>query len=240
MVIVNATNIKDITIKQEFKEIVALNFSVHSDCRPICIFTIPFNIDIDGYVEFGLYDGLVALENATYKGYYDKGEHFATFMYLDDMKKGTRRSLKVLAKCYADITSATRVQNAKLKAIENGWGLIVAGTPAELEDIVVDDTEPTAIVKALAVKAIAYTQGINGEAVWDGTITISEEIPKEFEIAKRKIDVVSIIGTLGTFEYTPLNDNSMTITIPKQFTINPKTITVTGLSENISIEEEDI
>ena len=170
MVIVNATNIKDITIKQEFKEIVALNFSVHSDCRPICIFTIPFNIDIDGYVEFGLYDGLMPLDNATYKGYYEKGEHFATFMYLDDMKKDSRRSLKVLAKCYADITSVTRTQDAKLKAIENGWSLIVAGTPAELEDIVVDTTEPTVIVKALAVKAIAYTQGINNKGEWDGTL----------------------------------------------------------------------
>lgn len=170
MVIVNATNIKDITITQEFKEIVALNFSVHSDCRPICIFTIPFSIDVDGYVEFGLYDGLMPLDNATYKGYYEKGEHFATFMYLDDMKKDARRSMRVQAKCYADISSVTRTQDAKLKAIENGWSLIVAGTPTELEDIVVDTTEPTVIVKALAVKAIAYTQGINNKGEWDGTL----------------------------------------------------------------------
>ena len=174
MVIVNSTNINDITINQEFKEIVTLNFSVHSDCRPICVFTVPFSIDIDGYVEFGLYDGLMPLDNATYKGYYEKGEHFATFMYLDDMQKNTRRSLRVLAKCYADVTSATRVQEARLKAIENGWSLIVAGAPAELEDIVVDTTEPTAIVKALAVKAIAYTQGINGKGEWDGTLEFKD------------------------------------------------------------------
>lgn len=175
MVIVNATNPKDITIGQELKDIVSLNFSVNTDCRPICIFTIPFSIDVDGYVEFRLYNGLVALENATYKGYYEKGEHFATFMYLDDMMKNDRRSMRVLVKCYADITSATRVQDAKLKAIENGWSLIVAGTPAELEDIVVDTTEPTAIVKALAVKAIAYTQGINGKGEWDGTLEFKDE-----------------------------------------------------------------
>lgn len=175
MVIVNSTNISDITIYQEFKELVALNFSVHSDCRPICIFTIPFSIDVDGYVEFGLYDGLMPLDNATYKGYYEKGEHFATFMYLDDMKKDARRSMRVQAKCYADITSATRTQDAKLKAIENGWSLIVAGTPTELEDIVVDTTEPTAIVKALAVKAIAYAQGINVKGEWDGALEFKDE-----------------------------------------------------------------
>lgn len=176
MVIVNATNISDITIYQEFKELVALNFSVHSDCRPICIFTIPFSIDVDGYVEFGLYDGLMPLDNATYKGHYEKGEHFATFMYLDDMKKDARRSMRVQAKCYADITSVTRTQDAKLKAIENGWSLIVAGTPTELEDIVVDTTEPTVIVKALAVKAIAYAQGINVKGEWDGALEFKDEL----------------------------------------------------------------
>lgn len=176
MVVVNATNIKYITIKQDFKELVALNFSVYTDCRPIYIFTIPFSIDIDGYVEFGLYDGLLPLDNATYKGYYEKGEHFATFMYLDDMKKDAIRSLRVFAKCYADVTSATRVQYAKLKAIENGWSSIVAGTPTELEPVDADDTEPTAIVRALAVKAIAYTQGINSKVEWDGTIAFVEEI----------------------------------------------------------------
>ena len=119
MVIINATNLKDITIGQELKEIVTLNFSVNADCRPINIFTVPFSIDTDGYVEFGLYNGLVALENATYKGYYEKGEHFATFMYLDDMKKGDRRSLRVLVKCYADVTSAIRVQDARIRTLEN-------------------------------------------------------------------------------------------------------------------------
>ena len=119
MVIINATNAKEISIGQELKDIVTLNFSVNADCRPICIFTVPFSIDVDGYVEFSLHNGLVALENATYKGYYEAGEHFATFMYLDDMKKGDRRSLRVLVKCYADVTSAIRVQDARIRTLEN-------------------------------------------------------------------------------------------------------------------------
>lgn len=214
MVVVNATNIKDITIAQDFKELVALNFSVHSDCRPICIFTIPFNIDIDGYVEFGLYDGLMPLDNATYKGYYEKGEHFASFMYLDDMQKDAIRNLRVFAKCYADVTSATRVQDAKLKAIENGWSLIVAGTPTELEPVDADDTEPTAIVRALAVKAIVYTQGINGKVEWDGTIAFAEEINTipvgELDIVdfdeQVRLDKFTVKSSsiLENLEYTPI------------------------------------
>ena len=118
MVIINATNAKEISIEQKLKDIVSLNFSVNTDCRPICIFTVPFSINVDGYMEFSLYNGLVALENATYKGYYEKGEHFATFMYLDDMKKNDRRSLRVLVKCYADTTSDIRVQDAKIRTLE--------------------------------------------------------------------------------------------------------------------------
>lgn len=285
MVIINATNAKEISIGQELKDIVTLNFSVNADCRPICIFTVPFSIDVDGYVEFSLHNGLVALENATYKGYYEAGEHFATFMYLDDMKQGDRRSLRVLTRCYADVTSAIRVQDAKIKTLENGWQIISnvsagdifpqdksmweqgsiasadggnidsttrirscfvpikAGqkykciadsshqiltrhyttnktyrstttsftnadfefiadatdkyirfvirnsddsdiTSAELDNICwncepvielieqeIDKTEPTGIIKALGVKAIAYTQGLNsGMSEWDGTL----------------------------------------------------------------------
>ena len=232
MVIVNSTNVSDITIAQEFKEIVTLNFSVHSDCRPICIFTIPFNIDIDGYVEFGLYDGLIALDNATYKGYYEKGEHFATFMYLDDIKKDSRRSLRVLAKCYADVTSATRVQDARLKVIENGWSLIVAGTPAELEDIVVDTTEPTAIVKALAVKAIAYTQGINGKGEWDGTLEFKDEF-----------GIIPLLSTMsvGAFE-TNVATSTQTpapASIVEMFGLIPLTNTmdVLGFEDNVFVGE---
>ena len=287
MVIINATNAKDITIGQELKEIVTLNFSVNADCRPICIFTVPFSIDTDGYVEFGLYNGLVALENATYKGYYEAGEHFATFMYLDDMKKSDRRSLRVLVRCYADTTSAIRVQDARIRTLEKRsnvpeidifpqdksmWeqgGLASAdgsnidsttrirscfvpikagqkykctadssyqiltrhymanktyrGTETttfasadfefttdatdkyirfivrnssdatitvdaldnicwscepviEVEEQPVDTTEPTVTITASAIKAIAYTQGINGgKGEWDGTLEFKDE-----------------------------------------------------------------
>ena len=174
MVIVNATNPKDIAIGQELKDIVSLNFSVNTDCRPICIFTIPFSIDVDGYVEFGLYNGLVALDNATYKGYYEKGEHFATFMYLDDMKKNDRRSMRVLVKCYADVTSAIRVQDAKIRTLESKVNALIDTTVNTTADEAVDTTEPTATIKALGVKAIAYTQGINGKGEWDGTLEFKD------------------------------------------------------------------
>ncbi len=171
MVIINATNIQDFTIKQELVDVVTLNYSVYENCKPICIFTVPFSIDVDGYVEFILYNGLVALGDATYKGYYEKGEHFATFMYLDDIKKDERRSLRVLVKCYADTTSDIRLQDARIRTLENA--LNTGSTSTES----VDTTEPKVTIKALQIKAIAYTQGINsGKDDWDGTLEFAENI----------------------------------------------------------------
>lgn len=174
MVIVNATNAKDITIGQVLKKIAILNYPANIDCRPICIFTVPFSIDVDGYVEFSLYNGLVALENATYKGYYEKGSHFATFMYLDDIKKGERHTLRALVKCYADITSDTRVQDAKIRTLESKVNALIDNSVETIVDATVDTTEPTATIKALGVKAIAYTQGINGKGEWDGTLEFKD------------------------------------------------------------------
>lgn len=310
MVIINATNAKEISVGQELKDIVTLNFSVNADCRPICIFTVQFSIDVDGYVEFSLYNGLVALENATYKGYYEAGEHFATFMFLDDMKKSDRRSLRVLVKCYADTTSAIRVQDAKIRTLEkrssvpsidifpqskgmweqgsidktSGGNIdsttrirsclipIKAGqkykcnadtsheiltrhytaiktyrgtatanfTNADfefttdatdkyirfvvrnssdatitsddiksicwdcepvIEDETVDTTEPTATIKALGVKAIAYTQGINsGKGDWDGTLEFKDEFNT---ISINNINVVSFNDAVSTWFDNP-------------------------------------
>ena len=121
LIIVNATNVKDITINQTFENVVNLKYSALADCRPICLFTVPFTIDLDGYVEFSLYDGLIDLKT-TYKGYYEAGEHFASFVYLDDLGENQRRNLILNVKCYADVNSAVRVQDAQIKALRRGVG----------------------------------------------------------------------------------------------------------------------
>ena len=231
MVIINATNPKDITIGQELKDIVTLNFSVNTDCRPICIFTIPFSIDVDGYVEFGLYNGLVALENATYKGYYEAGEHFATFMYLDDMKKDERRSLRVLVKCYADVTSAIRVQDAKIRTLESKVNALIDNSVEATEDATVDTTEPTCIIKALGVKAIAYTQGINaGKGEWDGTLEFKDEFGADIPLVSN-ISVVTFRDNLSVNTQIPVSSD-----IAEMFgeiALNG-VISVIGFTDNVS------
>ena len=232
MVIVNTTNIKDITIGQDLADIVTLNYSVNTDCKPICIFTVPFSIDVDGYVEFSLYNGLVALENATYKGYYEAGEHFATFMYLDDMKKDERRSLRVLVKCYADVTSAIRVQDAKIRTLESKVNALIDTTVDATTDEAVDTTEPTCIIKALGVKAIAYTQGINsGKGDWDGTLEFKDEFNT---IPLSNISVAKISDTISVSTIEPTVSNITEIF--GEITLN-NTMNVIGFTDSIYIGE---
>lgn len=180
IVIVNATNAYEVIINQDARDVVKLNYLGDTDCRPIVIYTVPFSIDVDGNVEFYLCDGLVPLGNAVYSGYYMAGEHFATFMYLDNLKKDERRSLCLMARCYADANSVVRTQDARIKKLENGWSLIQGGSEdLTVEDVLPDTTEPTVTIKALDVKAIAYTQGISTSvASWDGTLEFVEKVPK--------------------------------------------------------------
>lgn len=204
IVIVNATNASDITVDQNLKDIVNLNFSVNIDCRPICLFTIPFTIDTDGYVEFNLYNSLVAMENATYKGYYEAGEHFATFMYLDDMKENERRSLRVLVRCYADTKSAIRVQDAKIRTLESKVNALIENSVETIVDATVDATEPTLNIQPLAIKAIAYTQGINGKTEWDGTLEFIENIGFEIDLSSGLVFNNNIVETFGSKLQSPI------------------------------------
>ena len=176
MVIVNYTNASELTVAQADECIIILNYIFESECRPIVICTIPFTIDTDGYMEFTLYDGLIPIINATYKGYYEKGSHFATFMYLDNYERGTRRNLKVLAKAYADTTSTARTQEARIKTLENAWELIQSGASnLEIDDVTADTTEPTATIEGGAIKAIVYANaGGNGVVEWDGVLEFTD------------------------------------------------------------------
>lgn len=183
MVIVNYTNSKDYVIQQEPVDIITLSYVFDLDCRPIVVCTIPFIIDIDGYVEFALYDGLVPITDVVYRGYYPKGEHFATFMYLDNYAKGSRRKLKVLARCYADTTSAARVQDASIRTLNNKIALlcrtpvgdIIDEEELEAQQAEVDATEPTVNIARGSIKSIAYTNSGGGVISWDGTLEFTDK-----------------------------------------------------------------
>lgn len=244
ILVVNATNGSEVVINQDAKDVVKLNYSGRIDCRPIVIYTVPFSIDVDGYVEFYLCDGLVPLGNAVYSGYYMAGEHFATFMYLDNLKQDELRSLTLMARCYADANSVVRTQDARIKKLENGWALIQGGSEdLTVEDVLPDATEPKVRIEALAVKAIAYTQGINtAVAQWDGTLEFIETVPKAISYDKavkvRSLsDVVNAV--MNTNAKKPMISDSIGL-IPISRTMNVRGLTDGFIGFNAVIAQQTV
>ena len=202
LVIINYTNASDYEIQQSRKNIITLSYVFEQDCRPIILCTVPFSIDVDGYVEFKLYNGLIELEDATYTGYYEAGTHFASFMYLDNCPKGSRQRIIVQARCYADVNSATRTQAARIQTLENGWQLIVAGEQdLSVDPVQPDTTEPTMTIAIGAIKALAYTNaGGAGIIEWDGII----ECVDEFEnILTAAPEIAAFVDAVSSGLLTP-------------------------------------
>lgn len=183
MTILNYINADKYVIKREPIVITDIKFSVQGGCNPLFIATVPFSLDVDGVVEFSLYNGLVEMQDAVYRGYYPKGEHFATLVYMFEMEADNRIEFNMCAKCYADLTSSARVQDAKLALMVDA---INNGTVVDFKnlDISVDMTEPTMTIEKFAVKSIIYTQGINATSnVWDGTLEF-KEVLKDIGLTK--------------------------------------------------------
>ena len=198
MTILNYTNADKYVIKREPIVVTNLNFSVQGDCSPLFIATVPFTLDVDGVVEFSLYNGLVEMQDAVYRGYYPKGEHFATFVYMWEMEANNRMEFNVRARCYADLASATRVQDAKLTMMADA---INNSSTVDFEDISVDRTEPTMAIEKFAVKSIIYTQGINASVnVWDGTLSFKEALK---DIGLTKVNVLPFCDSVSVSKITP-------------------------------------
>lgn len=198
MTILNYTNADKYVIKREPVVVTNLNFSVQGECSPLFIATIPFGLDVDGMVEFSLYNGLIEMQNAVYRGYYPKGEHFATFVYMFDMEANDRMEFNVRARCYADLTSYARVQDAKINKVADA---INNGTIVDFASMLIDNTEPTLTIEKFAVKSIIYTQGINANtSEWDGTLSFKDVFK---DIALTNVNILPFNESVSIRKLTP-------------------------------------
>jgi hypothetical protein len=153
---------------------------------------------VDGVVEFSMYDGLVEMQDSVYRAYYPKGEHFATLVYMWEMEANNRMEFNVRARCYADLESSVRIQDAKLALIADA---INNSSAVDFSNISVDRTEPTMIVEKFAVKSIIYTQGINaGSSTWDGTLSFKEAFGN---ITLTKVNVSAFNESVSASKITP-------------------------------------
>ena len=229
MTILNYTNADRFVIKREPIVVTNLNFSVQGECSPLYVATIPFTLDVDGVVEFSVYNGLVEMQDSVYRAYYPKGEHFATFVYMWEMEANNRMEFNVRARCYADLTSSARIQDAKLTMIADA---INSSTAVDFEDIEVDRTEPTMTVEKFAVKSIIYTQGINAASnTWDGTLSFKEAFGN---IALTKVNALAFNDSVSASKIVPTKSGIVEVIN----SISLTKISVAGFNESCEFADD--
>lgn len=163
------TNASAYTIKAAEKEIISINYAAMTNTRTIFIATIPFDVDLDGYIVFSYYLDEVAMAYDTIKQYVSRGRHFATISNNLTVEKDTRHTLSVKAHMEF-FESDTRQQAAKILSFERYI------TTNKYTEQPIDATPPVASIAANSIRAALYAQGLAGTEVWDGTINIAEYI----------------------------------------------------------------
>ena len=227
MTILNYTNADRFVIKREPIVVTNLNFSVQGSCSPLYVATIPFALDVDGVVEFSVYNGLVEMQDAVYRAYYPKGEHFATFVYMWEMEANNRMEFNVRARCYADLTSSARIQDAKFAMIADA---INNSSAVDFEDVEVDRTEPTMAVEKFAVKSIIYTQGINaGSSTWDGTLSFKDVFN---DIALTKVSALPFNYSVSASKLVPTKSGIVEMIS----SVSLARVSVTGFSDALDVD----
>ena len=217
------TNTSEITLGSDEKDIISINYSAVDDAHPLFIATIPFCMDLDGYVVFRYYLDGVLIETDTIRQYVARGEHFATISNNLVIEKNARNTLKVTA-CTEYFESDVRQQAAKILSFEN---YISTGTYKELE---LDTTISSATIAKDSIKAVLFAQGLAGTASWEGTINIVEEMTAV--ILNNALSVIPMNDSVSVNTQVP---DGASITEEFRAVTFENFITVRGLVDEIAV-----
>lgn len=179
VVILSYTNAEGYKIEKDFVEIVDMSYVTFEGCKPIFLMMVQFSLDLDGVVEFALYNGLVAIPHATYRSYYEAGDHFETIFYLDSSDSDERKNIRVLARAYQQEGSLIRQQEADIKTLQNAIDAIKKTSDLSklsYTTAVPDDTDPVLTIAAQEIRAIIYAQGISTRTEWDGDLEFTDHM----------------------------------------------------------------
>ncbi|MCM1295617.1 MAG: hypothetical protein NC311_08740 [Muribaculaceae bacterium] len=175
--VVSYINPKSYEVREAPIKIAELAYTVNDDCKPICIVTVQFELDMDGNVEFSLYDSNGPIDYAVYTGYYGAGKNMATFMFFQNAQTTKMYTLRIFAKAYANSGSDIRVLS---EALKNALNAIISNPSApNFKNIydTVNNAKLKAVIPELGAKAVVFAQGLDAHKVeWDGTLTIDENM----------------------------------------------------------------
>lgn len=233
VIILSYVNADTYTINQTLVEIVDISYTVFTGCKPVFIMTVQFELDVDGYVEFTLYNGLVAIEHATYTGYYQAGKHFATIFFPDVVAEDERKNIRVLARAYKNEASIVRQQAADIKTLNNAIAAIK--TSSDLSSLAytvetADTTGPTLTIAAEELKAIIWAQGINSKAEWNGDLEFTDYMGLTGIISTSVLNYNASVDTWVDIPTAPMASDTMSL-------ICPSSTTVIGFSDSLVLNE---
>lgn len=195
------TNAQNITIKEQEKEIISINYAAVVDTKPLFIATVPISMNLDGELILNYYIDGVLIPEDTVIEYLSRGNHFVTVSNNFAAEKDSRATVSVKAyMTYAE--SDIRQQAAKIASFEQ---YISTGSYTVRA---VDTTIPTATIKKGTIKAVLYAQGLVGTEAWDGTINASEEMG---EIAIMPILVEDMVDNVNTGCVVPIFNEQITM-----------------------------
>lgn len=185
-------------------KIAELAYTVNDGCTPICIATVQFKLDMDGNVEFSLYDSNGPINYAVYTGYYGAGNNIATFMFFTTAKTEKMYTLRIFAKTYANSKSDVRVLS---EAFKNAINAIKANPSAPNFSAIyntINDANPKAKIPELGAKVIVFAQGLDAHKIeWDGTLTIDENMHRIPITSKAPLTVKSMSEDASITTQTP-------------------------------------
>lgn len=78
-------------------------------------------------------------------------------------------------------------------------------------------------------------QGLLGKIPWDGTITISDEIPKEFDMRSDEIELVPLVDKALSINVADIAGGNFGQILPKVFSLNNSDITLVGFDYVVGI-----
>ena len=228
IVVVTGRNADEKTVKDESVVLCDIKYSATADCKPIIFATVQFTLDLDGIVEFELYDLMTPIEDAVFRGYYTAGVHTQTITYVQTAKQDDRFTIRLLAKCEADAESKTRKQDAKIATLENAFKSLSNGE-TEYATVSADATAPKASVKVGGAMLCAFTQGIGGGKAWDGTLEFSENIES---VGVSSVSVSSFTDAVATKLQEPTKEGFTEI----MDAIEIDSVTISGINDYINDE----
>lgn len=217
LVVKTFTNSEVIKIGETDETIIRMSWSAFEDTTAIFFATVPVEMSADGHIILTYMKSLNQVGQLT--KYLPRGKHFLTFTnyisseadenvtwivkarteyFESDVRKQEAKILSfkdwIDHQTISTVTTTSTVTNAETGEVTSESTSESAFNYAYVEQPV-DTTVPVGTILEQEIKAIAFAQGLNATAGWDGTLEFKDDVST---IKLNNMDVVKMIDSMTT------------------------------------------